>query len=45
MSQQPFTKGVELLSQVIANKMTPEEFVDAFTAETEKTLKRAGYIK
>ena len=45
MSQQPFTKGVELLSQVVANKMTPEEFVDAFAAEIEKTLKRAGYIK
>ena len=45
MSQQPFTKGVELLSQVVANKMTPEEFVDAFAAEIEKTLKRAGYIQ
>ena len=45
MSQQPFTKGIELLSQVIANKMTADEFVDAYVAEIEKTLKRAGYIK
>jgi len=45
MSQQPRTKGIELYTQVIANKITPEEFVDGYVAEIEKTLKAAGYIK
>lgn len=45
MSQQPRTKGIELYTQVIANKITPEEFVDAYVAEIEKTLQAAGYIK
>lgn len=45
MSQQPRTKGVELYTQVIANKITPEQFVDGFVAEIEKTLTAAGYIK
>jgi multiple sugar transport system substrate-binding protein len=45
MSQQPRTKGIELYTQVIANKITPEEFVDGFAAEIEQTIKAAGYIK
>lgn len=45
MSQQPRTKGIELYTQVIANKITPEQFVDGYVAEIEKTLKAAGYIK
>lgn len=45
MSQQPRTKGVELYTEVIANKITPEQFVDGYVAEIEKTLTAAGYIK
>jgi multiple sugar transport system substrate-binding protein len=45
MSQQPFTKGIELLSLVMANKLSPAAFVDGYVAEVEKTLKHAGYIK
>ncbi|MBL8584376.1 MAG: extracellular solute-binding protein, partial [Rhizobiaceae bacterium] len=45
MSQQPRTKGIELYTQVIANKITPEEFVDGYVAEIEKTVKAAGYVK
>ncbi len=45
MSQQPNRKGIELYTQLIANKITPEKFVDDYVAEVEKTLKAAGYIK
>lgn len=45
MSQQPRTKGIDLYTQLIADKLTPAEFVDQYVAETERTLKRAGYIK
>jgi hypothetical protein len=45
MSQQPRTKGTQLFSQIIANKITPEQFVDKYVAVVEKTLKKAGYIK
>lgn len=45
LSQQPRTKGVELYTEVMANKITAEEFVDGYVAEIEKTLKAAGYIK
>jgi multiple sugar transport system substrate-binding protein len=45
MSQQPRTKGIELYTQLIANKLSPAEFVDQYAAEIERTLKRAGHIK
>lgn len=45
MSQQPRTRGVELYTQLIANKITPEAFVDGYVAVIEKTLTAAGYIK
>ncbi|MCK6452694.1 MAG: extracellular solute-binding protein [Alphaproteobacteria bacterium] len=45
MSQQPRTKGTELYTQLIANKLTPGQFVDEYVVETERTLRRAGYIK
>jgi multiple sugar transport system substrate-binding protein len=45
MSQQPRTKGTQLFSQIIANKITPEQFIDQYVAVVEKTLKKAGYIK
>jgi multiple sugar transport system substrate-binding protein len=43
MSQQPRTRGIELYSQLIANQLSPEEFVDQYVAEIERTLERAGY--
>jgi multiple sugar transport system substrate-binding protein len=45
MSQQPRTRGIELYSAMIANKLSPEEFVDGYAAEVERTLERAGYYK
>lgn len=45
MSQQPRTKGIELYTQLIANKLTPEQMVDEYVAEIERAMKRAGYVK
>ncbi|MBL8701114.1 MAG: extracellular solute-binding protein [Alphaproteobacteria bacterium] len=45
MSQQPRTKGIELYTQLIANKLSPEQMVDEYVAEIERTMKRAGYVK
>jgi multiple sugar transport system substrate-binding protein len=45
MSQQPRTKGLELYTALIANKLSPEQFVDEYAAEIERTLERAGYYK
>ena len=45
MSQQPRTKGIELYTALIANKLSAEQFVDEYAAETERTLERAGYYK
>jgi multiple sugar transport system substrate-binding protein len=45
MSQQPRTRGIELYTAMIATKIPPEEFVDGYVAEIERTLERAGYYK
>ena len=45
MSQQPRTKGIELYTALIANKLSAEQYVDEYAAETERTLERAGYYK
>jgi hypothetical protein len=45
MSQQPRTKGIEMYTALISNKLSPEQFVDEYAAEAERTLERAGYYK
>jgi multiple sugar transport system substrate-binding protein len=45
MSQQPRTKGIELHTALMANKLAPEQFVDEYAKEVERTLERAGYYK
>jgi len=45
MSQQPRTKGNELYTALMANKLSPEQFVDEYAAEIERTLERVGYYK
>jgi len=45
MSQQPRTKGIDLYTALMANKLTPEQFVDEYAAEIDRTLERAGYYK
>lgn len=45
MSQQPRTKGIELYTALMANKLGPEQLVDEYAAEIERTLERAGYYK
>jgi len=39
------SKGVELHSAMLANKISPEEFVDRFARETEGLIKQRGYKK
>lgn len=45
LTQQPRTEGIELYTQLIADQITPEEFVDGYVEVIEKTLTKAGYIK
>lgn len=43
MSQQPRTKGIELFTQLIANQLEPQAFVDQYAQVIEETLEKAGY--
>lgn len=45
LTQQPRTAGIDLYTQVMANQITPEAFVDGYVQAIEDALTKAGYIK
>jgi hypothetical protein len=42
---QPRTEGIELSTALMANQLAPQQFVDGYVEEIERTLEGAGYYE